>query len=71
MGFDYKRIKQLCNTMLEIAKANNIPNDKAILKFFKDVEEQYDDKLGFVPKLDEKRKELNELNNQIINSQYI
>ncbi len=71
MGFGFKEIEQLRNTILTIAKANNIPNEEADLKFFKDVEEQYDDKLGFKLKTDEKRKELSKLNNQIINSQYV
>ncbi len=70
MGFGFKEIKQLRYTILEIAAANNIPDDKAISKFLKDLEEQYDDKLGYELKIDEKIKELNKLNNQIINLQY-
>ncbi len=66
MGFDFKRIEQLHNTILEIAKANNIPNDGAVLKFFKDLEEQYNNKLGFELKIDEKRKEIDKINIQII-----
>ena len=70
MGFGLKEIKQLHNTILEITAANNISDDKAVLKFLKDVEEQYDNKLGFELKVDEKRNELDRLNNQIINFQY-
>ncbi len=70
MGFGLKEIKQLRYTILEIAAANNITDDNAILKFLKDLEEQYDNKLGFEIKVDEKRKELNKLNSQIINFQY-
>ena len=70
MGFGLKEIKQLQYTILEIASANNITDDNAILKFLKDLEEQYDNKLGFEIKVDEKRKELNKLNSQIINFQY-
>ncbi len=69
-GFGLKEIKQLRYIILEIAAANNIPDDKAILKFFKDLKEQYDDKLGFELKVDEKIKELNKLNDPIINLQY-
>ncbi len=71
IGFGLKEIKRLRYTILEIAAANNIPDDKAILKFLKDLEEQYDDKLGFELKIDEKIKELNKINSQIINLQYI
>jgi DNA repair exonuclease SbcCD ATPase subunit len=70
MGFGLKEIKQLRYTILEIAAANNISNDKAILKFLKDLEEQYDNKLGFDLKIDEQRKEINKLNSHIINYQY-
>jgi hypothetical protein len=46
MGFGLKELKFLSHTIREIAGANNIPPDKAVQKFIKDIEEQYDDKLG-------------------------
>jgi hypothetical protein len=47
MGMGIKQLKLLLNTVAEIATANNIPQDKAIEKFFSDVQKQYDDKSGF------------------------
>lgn len=47
MGFGLKELKLLWRNIYEIADANNIPREEAIKKFFKDVEDHYDDKLGF------------------------
>ena len=47
MGMGIKELKRLWNTIKEIATVNNISADKASEKFFSDVIEQYDDKLGF------------------------
>jgi hypothetical protein len=69
MNFGYKELTQLWLTILEIAKGNNIPSEEAVAKFFKDIEEQYDNKLGFESKVIEKRKELDLLNNQVFNCQ--
>ena len=55
MGFGLKELKLLWHTINEIAEANNISSENAVQKFFKDVEEQYDDKLGFESKLDKLR----------------
>jgi predicted acetyltransferase len=65
MGFGFKAIKQLWNTILEISDANKIPYDEAVSKFFKDVEEQYDTKLGFESKVQEKKNEILILKNQL------
>lgn len=62
MGFGLKELKLIWHTINEIAEANNISSDQAVQKFFKDVEEQYDDKLGFEPKLDTLRSEFSALN---------
>ena len=56
---------------MEIANGNNIPSQEAVAKFIKDIEEQYDNKLGFESKVTEKRKELDLLNNQVTNCQTI
>ena len=58
MEFGLKEIKQLWHTILEITEANGISHREAVSKFLKDVEEQYDDKLGFEAKVSEKRGEL-------------
>jgi hypothetical protein len=51
MGMGIKRLKLLLNTVAEIATANDISRDQATEKFFSDVQQQYDDKLGFEKKL--------------------
>jgi hypothetical protein len=65
MGFGLKELNLLWNTILEIARSNNIPSDQAVSKFISDVEEQYDSKLGFEDKVDVKRRELAQLNNEV------
>jgi hypothetical protein len=64
MGFGVKELKLLWHTINEIAVANNIPLYEAQQKFFKDVEEQYDNKLGFESKAQNLRLEINKLSEQ-------
>ena len=64
MNFGLKELKLLWNIILEIAAANNIPREQAVSKFFKDIEQQYDDKLGFESKIDKLQVEVNKLNLQ-------
>ena len=65
MGFGLKELKQLWHSIREIAEANNISPKEAVSKFLKDIEEQYDDKLGFDSKVKEKEEELAQLKNKI------
>jgi hypothetical protein len=65
MGFGLKELKLLWHTINEIAEANNISCEDAVQKFFKDVEEQYDDKLGFESKLDRLRSDAVYFNREI------
>ena len=58
MGFGLKELKQLPNTFNEIAYANNISKDQVGQKFYKDIEEEYDDKLGFESKLNKLRSDI-------------
>jgi hypothetical protein len=58
MGLGLKELKLLWHTIREIAEANNIPLDQAPQKFYKDIEEQYDDKLGLELKINELRSEI-------------
>jgi len=58
MGFGLKELKQLWYTVREIAEANNFPPKEAVSKFLKDIDEQYDNKLGFEFKVKEKRRNL-------------
>jgi cell division protein FtsB len=61
MGFGLKELKFLWHTVREIAGANNISLGEAVQKFFRDIDEQYDDKLGFESKIDKLRAEVNRL----------
>ena len=61
-GFDLEKLKLLSNTIKDIAKANNIPEAQAVQKFYKDIEEQYDDKLGFESQLNKLRSEIATVN---------
>jgi hypothetical protein len=58
MGMGIKKLKLLHHTVEEIATANNISKDSASQKFFSDVEQQYDDKLGFEAKLQNLKSEI-------------
>jgi hypothetical protein len=69
VGLGLKELKQLLSTIMEIANANGIPNDKAVDKFFRNIREQYDNKLGFEKKVDEKMIELVETENKLVVSQ--
>jgi hypothetical protein len=68
MGFGLKELKLLWHTINEISEANNITSEDTVQKFFKDVEEQYDDKLGFESKLDKLRSELSAVNRALNSS---
>jgi polyhydroxyalkanoate synthesis regulator phasin len=65
MGFGLKELKLLWHTITEIAEANNISSDGAVKKFFKDIEEQYDNKLGFESKLDKLRSDAVYFNHEL------
>jgi hypothetical protein len=58
MGMGIKELKLLRHTVAEIATANNISQDQAGQKFFSDVQQQYDDKLGFEAKLQNLKSEI-------------
>jgi len=65
MEFGLKELKQLWHTIREIAEANSIPPKEAVSKFLKDIDKQYDDKLGFEFKVKEIEEELDQLKNKI------
>ena len=65
LGFGLKELKLLWHTINEITEANNISSENAVQKFFKDVEEQYDDKLGFESKLDNLRSDVVHFNQEL------
>jgi prefoldin subunit 5 len=68
MEFGLKELTLLWNIVNEIADANNIPIQEVKLKFFTDIEEQYDKKLGFENKLEKLKVEVNKLNQELTRS---
>ncbi len=71
MGFGLHELKQLKFTIDEIAEANNIPADLAVSRFLKDVEKNYDDKLGLENKVNEIKAKIYNLGDEIANKQFI
>ncbi len=65
MGFEIKRLKQLYNTIIEISLANRLSVSNAVTKFFNDIEDHYDDKLGFETKIKELRTTMDKLEDEI------
>ena len=70
MGFGLKELRQLWDTVLEIAQANKISYKDAVSKYLKDVNEDYDKKLGFESYIKEKDQELAQIKN-LLNTQKI
>jgi hypothetical protein len=64
MGFGLKELKLLKNTVIEISKSNNINSYHAFKKFFDDIKEQYDTKLGFEPKIRQMNNSLSQARQQ-------
>lgn len=60
-GFSFKDLKQLSHTIKEIANANSILENLAVKKFITDIEHQYDDKLGFEPKIEKLKYEISNI----------
>ena len=58
VGIGLKELKLFHNTVKEIAVANHIHEKDAYNKFYADVEEQYDATLGFEPKIQKSKSEL-------------
>jgi uncharacterized protein YeeX (DUF496 family) len=67
MGMGIKELKLLWNTVKEIAAANNISEPDACTKFFSDVRQQYDDKLGFKGKIQNLKSEIQK--NEVVQCQ--
>ena len=61
MGFGLEELKLLWNIITEMTVANNMPLNEAQRKFFKDIEEQYDKKIGFESKVQNLKAEVNTL----------
>lgn len=65
IGFGLKELKQLYKTGMEISEANNMMVLDALPKFLKDVESQYDDKLGFENTINNLKTEMEKLKAQV------
>ncbi len=64
-GFGLKELKQLKNTVYEIATSNDIDYYDVPKKFFTDIETQYDSKLGFESKIIELEAKLKKLEDEV------
>lgn len=71
MGLGLHELKQLTFTIVDIAVTNHISVDIAVSRFLKDVEENYDDRLGFENKVNERKAQLYYLDEEIANKQFI
>jgi hypothetical protein len=65
IGFGLKELKLLYHTVEEISIANNMPIGDAVKKFFKDIDDNYDDWLGFESKVQKLISEITTLTQQI------
>jgi predicted nucleic acid-binding Zn-ribbon protein len=57
-GFGLKELKMLFYTIKEIAAENKMPENKAVQKFFEDIEKNYDDKLRYDSTLERLKSEI-------------
>jgi hypothetical protein len=64
-GFGLKELKILRQTLAQIGAANNMTPEEVGKKFLKDVEEQYDDKVGFENKIAELKTEKIKLEEEV------
>jgi hypothetical protein len=60
-GFGIKELKMLLDTIIDIARSNEINYWLAINRFFKDIETQYDNKLGFESEIEKLVREIKNL----------
>ena len=64
-GFGLKELKLLYHTVDEISIANNIPIGDGVKKFLKDIDDNYDDRLGFESKVEKLNSEITRLTQQL------
>lgn len=65
IGFGLKELKLLHLTIEEISIANNIPMYSGVEKFFKDIDDNYDNRLGFASKVQDLSLEITRLKQQL------
>ena len=64
-GFGLKELKLLYHTVDEISIANNIPIGDGFKKFLKDIDDNYDDRLGFESKVEKLNLEITRLTQEL------
>ena len=64
-GFGLKELKLLYHTVEEISIANNIPIGDGVKKFLKDIDDNYDDRLGFASKVEKLNLEITRLTQEL------
>jgi hypothetical protein len=64
IGFGLKELTLLYPTIEEISAANNIPMGSGVEKFFKDIDDNYDDWLGFESKINGLKQQLDRIRMQ-------
>jgi uncharacterized protein (UPF0335 family) len=70
MGFGLKELKTLYNMVIEISKSNGIEYSEAISKFIKDIENNYDSKLGLEKSVNELNAKKNEIEEELPNYKF-
>ncbi|HYG00552.1 MAG TPA: hypothetical protein VD815_10705 [Candidatus Saccharimonadales bacterium] len=70
IGFGLKELKQLNGLILEVSYANNIQLTEALPRFLKDLEKNYDNRLGLESKIKELQIEIEHLSNKVLEKQY-
>jgi hypothetical protein len=66
MKFGIKQLWFLRDTILEIARENDIRSEEAVKRFLSDVELEYNNKLGFQSKIESLRGEANRLRTELL-----
>ena len=69
MGFGLKELKQLNGLITEVSVANSIDSSESVTRFFKELEKNYDTKLGLEPKIKEMQNEYEHLKNKVVENQ--
>ncbi len=69
IGFGLKELKHLKGLVTEISAANSIDPSEAVTRFFKELEENYDTKLGLYSKIKEMQNEYEQLKNKVAENQ--
>ncbi|WP_458743477.1 hypothetical protein [Candidatus Nitrosocosmicus sp. T] len=65
IGFGLKELKQLHGTIVEVSLANKMKIDEAVSKFLKDIENQYDNKLGLETTINNLKYEKKKLEDEV------